>query len=66
MRVLAGTHLGASDTSGDDRATPGRRLKTVEFELGQVMHGWEAESAQREQLMQAQNADAAPAGDAGA
>ena len=58
--------LGASETSGDDRATAGRRLKTVEFELGQVMHGWEAESAQREQLMQAQNADAAPAGDAGA
>ena len=58
--------LGASETSGDDRATAGRRLKTVEFELGQVMHGWEEESAQREQLMQAQNADAAPAGDAGA
>ena len=58
--------LGASETSGDDRATAGRRLKTVEFELGQVMHGWEAESAQREQPMQAQNADAAPAGDAGA
>ena len=66
MRALAGARPGASETSGDDRATAGRRLKTVEFELGQVMHGWEAESAQREQPMQAQNADAAPAGDAGA
>lgn len=64
-RLLLCERLGASETSGDDRATAGRRLKTVEFELGQVMHGWEEESAQREQLMQAQNADAAPAGDAG-
>ena len=64
-RVLLCERLAASETSGDDRAAAGRRLKNVEFELGQVMHGWEEESSLREELIKAQNADA-PAGDAGA
>ena len=64
-RVLLCERLAASETSGDDRAAAGRRLKNVEFELGQVMHGWEEESSLREELIKAQNADA-PASDAGA
>jgi ATP-binding cassette subfamily F protein 3 len=45
--------LAATETSADDRAAAGRRLKNVEFELGQVMHAWEEDSLRREELLQA-------------
>ena len=44
--------LAAAETSAEDRAAAGRRLKNVEFELGQVMHGWEEDSLRREELLQ--------------
>ncbi|MCX7007351.1 MAG: hypothetical protein NTY53_08900, partial [Kiritimatiellaeota bacterium] len=51
------TLLAAPETSAEDRAAAGRRLKNVEFELGQVMHGWEEDSFQREELLQSLKAD---------
>ncbi len=51
--------LAAAETSAEDRAAAGRRLKGVEFELGQVMHGWEEDSLQREELLQAFQAEEA-------
>jgi ATP-binding cassette subfamily F protein 3 len=43
--------LAAAETAAEDRAAAGRRLKNVEFELGQVMHGWEEASLRREELL---------------
>jgi ATP-binding cassette subfamily F protein 3 len=52
-RVKLFTQLAAPETSAEDRAAAGRRLKNIEFELGQVMHGWEEDSLRREELLQA-------------
>ncbi|MCX6998451.1 MAG: ABC-F family ATP-binding cassette domain-containing protein [Kiritimatiellaeota bacterium] len=48
--------LAAAETSADDRAAAGRRLKIVEFELGRVMHTWEEASTRREEVLQGVNA----------
>jgi ATP-binding cassette subfamily F protein 3 len=50
--------LAAPEATGAERADAGRRLKNVEFELGQVMHAWEEDAARREELLQAQKDDA--------
>ena len=44
--------LAAAGMAADDRAAAGRRLKNVEFELGQVMHAWEEASLRREEVLQ--------------
>ena len=51
-RTLLCARLSAAETSADDRAAAGRRLKSVEFELGLVMHEWETFSTRREELLQ--------------
>lgn len=56
-RLTLCTQLAAPETTTEDRMAAGRRLKHVEFELGQVMHHWEVESLQREELLQADKAD---------
>jgi len=51
--------LAVAETSADDRAAAGRRLKNIEFELGAVMHAWEVAATQREEILQAARARAA-------
>ena len=43
--------LTAAATTSEARAEAGRRLKNVEFELGQVMHAWEENSTQKEAVL---------------